>query len=228
MLLPYTHGMPLLFVDLDNTISDRVTSFRRWAENYLAERYGRVDPAMLTGMERIDGDGLRDKRLVADDLAELLELDADEHDQIVAVLRAGTLAELRPTPGHNEALDKAHRAGYLPFIVTNGVVAQQEGKVATLGLAGHVVGMVVSEGVGVRKPDPEIFRIAARQAGHTLAGAWMIGDSAEADIEGAAAAGIDSVWLHRGRTYPAGLARPSLVADSFIQAIDLVLANAED
>lgn len=146
----------------------------------------------------------------------------------MAVLRAGSLAELESTPGHNEALDKARAAGYLPFIVTNGVVAQQEGKFAKLGLADHVIGWVISDGVGVRKPDPEIFRIAARQAGRSLAGAWMIGDSAEADIEGAAAAGIDSVWLRRGRVYPEGLARPTLIADSFIEAIDLVLSSGDD
>lgn len=220
--------MPLLFVDLDNTISDRVAAFRRWAESYLADRYGLVDPTLVDEMERIDGDGLRDKKMVADDLAQLLELSASEHEQIVAVLRAGSLAELRQSPGHNEALDKAHAAGYLPFIVTNGVVAQQEGKIAKLGLAEHIIGNVISDGVGVRKPNPEIFRIAARRAGYTLAGAWMIGDSAEADVEGAAAAGIDSVWLRRGRVYPEGLARPTLIADSFIEAIDLVLANGEE
>ena len=32
-----------------------------------------------------------------------------------------------------------------------------------------------------------------------LGGAWMVGDSPEADIGGAAAVGLPSVWLHRGR-----------------------------
>ena len=54
----------------------------------------------------------------------------------------------------------------------------------------------------------------------------MIGDAAESDIAGAAAAAIDSVWLSRGREYPAGYARPTLIADSFPQAVDLVLDNS--
>ncbi|GAA2182331.1 hypothetical protein GCM10009785_21050 [Brooklawnia cerclae] len=221
--------MPLLFVDLDNTISDRASSLRRWITTYLTERYGEADPGLAAEIVRADGDGLRDKGEAADDLAEVLGLTPAERDGIIAVLRAGTLAALQPTPGIVEALDRASAAGHTPFIVTNGKVSQQEGKVARLGLADHVAGMVVSEGVGVRKPDPEIFRIAAGQAGDTLEGAWMVGDSPDADIAGAAAAGLPSVWIARGRPYPAGLPRPTHVAEpadigiAFPQAVDLIL-----
>lgn len=217
--------MPLLLVDLDNTLSDRVTAFRNWARSYLTTRFGEADEGLIAEMERADGDGLRYKPDVAADLAELLGLDEVEQSQIIAVLRAGTLAELRPTPGVIEALDRARDAGYQPYIVTNGNVAQQQGKVAKLGLASHVAGMTISEGVGIAKPDPEIFRIAVREAGGTLAGAWMIGDSAASDIEGAAAAGLDSIWLRRGRTYPDGFVRPTAMANSFAEAVGIVLGE---
>ena len=207
--------MPLLFVDLDNTISDRAASVRAWAVEYLIARFGEADPGLVAEMERADGDGLRPKPEAAADLAEF-----------IVVLRAGTLNQLQPTPGITAALDKARAGGYRPFIVTNGKTSQQLGKVAKLGLDPHVDGMVVSEEAGVTKPDPEIFRIAAHRAGDTLAGAWMIGDSA--DIEGAAAAGLDSVWLRRGRKYPGGLVRPTLIADSFAEAVDLVLGYGDD
>lgn len=219
--------MPLLFVDLDNTLSDRAGSFRRWAHTYLTRRYGHAEQDLIDQMELADGDGLRDKAAVSADLAALLGLSAAEQAEIISVLRAGTLAELAPTPGITAALDAASAAGYQPFIVTNGKVTQQERKVEKLGLAAHVVGMVISEGVGAQKPDPEIFRIAAAEAGQHLAGAWMIGDSPAADIVGAAAAGIDSVWLRRGREYPAGFPRPTEIADSFVEAVGLVL-NATD
>lgn len=220
--------MPLLFVDLDNTISDRAASVRAWAVEYLIARFGEADPGLVAEMERADGDGLRPKPEAAADLAELLGLSAAEQAEIIVVLRAGTLNQLQPTPGITAALDKARAGGYRPFIVTNGKTSQQLGKVAKLGLDPHVDGMVVSEEAGVTKPDPEIFRIAAHRAGDTLAGAWMIGDSAEADIEGAAAAGLDSVWLRRGRKYPGGLVRPTLIADSFAEAVDLVLGYGDD
>lgn len=218
--------MPLLFVDLDNTLSDRAASFRRWAAEYLTERFGEASDEMIDAMVIADGDGITSKTQAAAAFAEVLGLSRDEQAEIIKVMRAGTLAHLRPTPGITEALDKAHAAGFRPFVVTNGKVSQQEGKVARLGLADHIDGMVVSEGCGFTKPDPQIFRVAARVAGGTLAGAWMIGDAAESDIAGAAAAAIDSVWLSRGREYPVGYARPTLIADSFPQAVDLVLNNS--
>ena len=149
--------MPMLFVDLDNTISDRASSFRRWAHTYLTDRFGRADEQLISAMVVADGDGLRHKPEVAADLARLLDLTPAEQAEIIVVLRAGTLDELQPTPGIIESLDAARAAGFEPFIVTNGRPSQQEGKIAKLGLADHVAGMVVSEAVGVAKPDPEIF-----------------------------------------------------------------------
>ena len=216
--------MPMLFVDLDNTLSDRASSFRRWATNYLIERFGHADEQLIDKMTVADGDGLRAKSDVAADLAEILDLSASEQADIIAVLRAGTLDELRPTPGITEALDAARASGYEPFIVTNGRPSQQEGKVAKLGLAGHIAGMIVSEAAGVSKPDPEIFEMAARQAGGVLEGGWMIGDSADADICGAVAAGLKSVWLRRGREYPQASPEPTFIADSFVEAVGRVLS----
>lgn len=220
--------MPLLFVDLDNTVSDRAASFRRWARAYLIERFGDASDEQIEAMVTADGDGLTSKAEAAAEFAKVLNLDAAEQAEIIKVMRAGTLERLEPTPGHIEALDKARKAGFTPFIVTNGNAAQQEAKVARLGLAGHIAGMVVSEAVGVAKPDPDIFRIAARQAAMSLAGAWMVGDSAEADIVGGAAAGLETCWLRRGRSYPIELVRPTLVANSFIEAVDAILAAAEE
>ena len=220
--------MALLLVDLDNTLSDRAESLRRWVRVYLAERYGMVDDDLAAEMVRIDGDGLRDKASVAADMAQLLELTDAERAEFIVVLRRGTLAELRPTPGVIEALDAASAAGFRPVILTNGKQSQQEGKVAALGLAPHVHAMVVSETVGVAKPDPEIFRIAARVAGDTLEGAWMIGDAAESDIAGAVAAGLRSVWLRRGRAYPSDMVPPTRSADSFAEAVGIVIAHRED
>lgn len=217
--------MPLLFVDLDNTLSDRATSFRRWAADYLTERFGSASSEMVEAMVVADGDGITSKAQAAEAFARVLGLDAAEQAEIINVMRAGTLARLEPTTGINDALDRARTAGFVPFIVTNGKVAQQEGKVARLGLAGHVAGMVISEGCGFTKPDPRIFEVAAQTTGGTLAGAWMVGDAAETDIEGAWAAGIESVWLSRGRRYPDGYVRPTLIAESFDEAVALIVAR---
>ena len=53
----------------------------------------------------------------------------------------------------------------------------------------------------------------------------MIGDSAQADIEGARSSELPSVWLHRGRPWPLTAFEPGHVADSFPRAVDIVLGR---
>ena len=78
--------------------------------------------------------------------------------------------------------------------------------------------------LGVRKPDPRIFEIAAARCGETLTGAWMVGDS-EADIVGARRAGVSSIWLHRGRIWPRDDLRPRRTASDLPEALSIVSAE---
>jgi putative hydrolase of the HAD superfamily len=61
------------------------------------------------------------------------------------------------------------------------------------GLSDGVDAMVLSEEVGVRKPDPEIFRIACRRLGVEPREAMYVGDNLETDIRGAAGVGMTTV-----------------------------------
>jgi putative hydrolase of the HAD superfamily len=83
----------------------------------------------------------------------------------------------------------------------------------------------ISEVDGVRKPDPAIFQLAAHRCGVDLSNAWMIGDSAEADVGGAQAAGIQSAWLHHGRPWPLTTFRPTLIVDSVAEAVEQILVG---
>jgi putative hydrolase of the HAD superfamily len=84
---------------------------------------------------------------------------------------------------------------------------------------------VISEEAGVSKPNPRIFALAARRVRMPLRGAWMVGDSPEADIGGATAVGLPSVWLHRGRRWPDTRFAPTRTADGLIAAVAAVLAG---
>ena len=80
-------------------------------------------------------------------------------------------------------------------IVSNGFVEQQETKMRKNGLLPYFRHVVLSEQVGVQKPDAEIFRYALRLNGVEAAEAVMVGDSYGSDIVGAKNAGIDQIWL---------------------------------
>ncbi len=54
---------------------------------------------------------------------------------------------------------------------------------------------VVSGEVGVRKPEPAIFELAIDAIGVPADRSVYIGNSFANDVEGAAAVGLDTVWL---------------------------------
>ena len=85
-------------------------------------------------------------------------------------------------------------------IISNGFKEVQYYKFAHSGLADCFAHTIISEEVGVNKPQPEIFRIALQMNGVTADEAVMIGDSYSSDIQGAKNAGIDQIWLHEGET----------------------------
>jgi putative hydrolase of the HAD superfamily len=216
--------VPLLLVDLDNTLIDRAGAFGRWAEEYVLARDGSA--ADMEWLVAADRDGFEPRDSLASMIGKRFGLDGTGEAGILAELRDGMVRQLVLDPAVTRSLRDARGAGWIPFVVTNGTVEQQERKLRHTGLDREVAGWVVSEGAGIRKPDPEIFRLAAAQAGQQLAGAWMIGDSAEADIGGARRAGLPGVWLHRGRSWPLSAFQPSHTAGSFADAVGVVLASA--
>ena len=85
-------------------------------------------------------------------------------------------------------------------IISNGFKEVQYYKFEHSGLAPYFTHRLISEEVGINKPQPEIFRIALQRNGITADQAVMIGDSYSSDIAGAKAAGIDQLWIHEGET----------------------------
>lgn len=118
----------------------------------------------------------------------------------------------RLVPGARQLLERLHRRTVLG-VVTNNPVAEQEDKVARFGLTGVLDFLVISEQVGVSKPDPKIFSLALDRAAAEPEEAVMIGDSWESDVLGARSAGIPAIWFNRfQRSPPSPLAVPQLTS----------------
>jgi putative hydrolase of the HAD superfamily len=215
--------MALLLLDLDNTLVDRDAAFRSAAVDFLAE-HG-LPAEDLAWVLAEDASGYAGRAAVAGALAERYG-DALSAAQIRAFLDHGASSRVVLAAAARAALTAARESGWSCVIVTNGRVVQQERKIRRTGLDGLVDGWVVSEGIGVRKPDPEIFRAAALRGGMSLAGAWMVGDSAHADIAGAGALGLSSVWVAAGRAWTEEAYRPTHTAPDVASAIGHVVASA--
>ncbi|MEV0811093.1 HAD-IA family hydrolase [Micromonospora sp. NPDC050200] len=213
--------MPLLLLDLDNTLLDRAGPFRAWGRRFL-DGIG-APHTDIDWLLSIDADGLTDRWDVADAIRDRYALRIPAID-LVEELHDGVVANTRLDPLVACALRIADDAGWVPVVVTNGSVRQQDAKIRRTGLDRYIADWVISEEAGVSKPNPRIFALAAQRARMPLRGAWVVGDSPEADIGGAAAVGLPSVWLHRGRTWPDNRFAPTRTVDSLIAAVATVLA----
>jgi putative hydrolase of the HAD superfamily len=209
----------LLCVDLDNTLVDRTGSFRRWANEFV-DGLG-VDPHDVGWLMQVDLDGLADRHAVFAAIRERYDLEQEPAD-LVAAYHERVPALIDPTPGALAALEAARSRGWVPWLVTNGSVDVQESKLRAAGFEAVLEGWVISAAVGIRKPDPAIFRLCAERAGLPLDGAWMIGDSGHTDIAGAANASMGSVWLHRNRPWDGTGFSPTHQAASMQEAVDLI------
>jgi len=124
------------------------------------------------------------------------EVSVESADELSRKYRAN-YQELRSlVPGVREVLERL-RGRAVIGVVTNNEVAEQEEKLDHFHLRPLIDFMIVSAGVGVAKPDPEIFRLALTKAGTVAEETVMIGDSWRSDVVGARNTGIRPVWFNR-------------------------------
>ncbi|GAA1941704.1 HAD family hydrolase [Kitasatospora viridis] len=214
----------LALFDLDNTLIDRDAAFLAWLDEFVAD-HG-LDGAARAWLVRADGrtagpmDGFF--RLARREFG--LAPSAEELWGRFR-RRMPELAHCRPED--LAALGDLRAAGWRTAIVTNGMTDNQRGKIHRTGLAPLVDAWCISDEVGIRKPDPAIFRLAAQRCATTLdRGGWTIGDSGAHDIAGGRGAGLGTVWIRRGRTWPDDQPAPDHEADTVAEAVAILLGRS--
>jgi putative hydrolase of the HAD superfamily len=103
----------------------------------------------------------------------------------------------REVQGATALLRAVRGRGALVGVVSNNLLQEQRDKLRCCGLEPHVDVLVVSGETGISKPDPRIFEIALEELGCLADESVMVGDSWDADIAGAIAAGIRPIWFSR-------------------------------
>ena len=97
--------------------------------------------------------------------------------------------------GATELLQYLKRKSYKLSVITNGFREVQMRKIETSGLKPFITNVYISEVVKIQKPNREIFEYAIKSSNAPKRSSVMIGDDWEVDIMGAAAFGIDSVFV---------------------------------
>ena len=93
-------------------------------------------------------------------------------------------------PGAEEVLQRL-ATGYRIGMITNGYSDSQRGRLAAAGLLDVFAPLLISEEVGVAKPDALIFEMALTQLELRPEAVLYVGDSISHDREGCLRAGID-------------------------------------
>lgn len=108
-------------------------------------------------------------------------------------------------------------------IVTNGIAAVQNARFEKSPIKEIATSIIISEEVGVAKPDPEIFRLALNSVRVKAEEALMVGDGIESDVHGANNAGIDVCWVNPDKkALPQGLHAKYEIAN-IKECIDIAL-----
>ena len=96
-----------------------------------------------------------------------------------------------------EKLCKYLHSKYKVGIVTNGIKEVQHSRIKNSAIAKYIDKIIISDEVGVNKPDKRIFEYAINYFEiMDKSEVIMIGDSLGADIKGGQNAGIDTCWVN--------------------------------
>jgi putative hydrolase of the HAD superfamily len=135
--------------------------------------------------------------------------------RVLPDLEAVLLASLRfaPYPDVPGTLAELRGRGTKLVVVSNWDVSLHD-VLEDTGLAPLLDGAITSAEHGRAKPDPSIFAAALDMAGVAAHEALHVGDSLEADVDGAIAAGIAPVYLSRsGADGPLGVRTVASLAE---------------
>ncbi|ESU27331.1 putative haloacid dehalogenase-like hydrolase [Flavobacterium limnosediminis JC2902] len=201
-----------IFFDLDHTLWDfernsALTFKKIFAEHNVAvdveaflKHYVPVNMKYwaLYREDKIDHMTLRYKRLK--DVFDLVPFEVK--DEVIHLISEEYIKYL-PTFNHlfDGAIDVLEylKPKYNLHIITNGFQEVQNGKLRNANIEHYFDTVTNSEMAGVKKPHPRIFEYALELAKAEKANSLMVGDSLEADMEGAKSIGLDALFFNEAK-----------------------------
>ena len=118
--------------------------------------------------------------------------------QALTDVHMGALYEACTVPDHHENILVALSVDYPMALCSNFThAATARAVLRDARFEPHLSSVVISEEMGIRKPRPEIFEAVVDELGIPPEELLHVGDNLVADIEGAAALGMRTVWLTR-------------------------------
>ena len=201
-----------LFIDLDDTVYDFSAASREsFLETYEQLHYERFFDSFEHYMSiyepynlelwRIYGEGkITKEELNRRRYSYPLEV-VGVHDQQLADTFCREALGRIPTkgnlvPGAIELLEYL-RPKYRMYILSNGFKELQSRKMQTAGIDKYFDAVILSEDIGVNKPDRRLYEHALSTTSSKPGESLMIGDMFDTDIAGAAGVGMEQIFFNR-------------------------------
>ena len=196
--------MQAALFDLDETILDRSGSLNDFATWQASEQLGLDTSEVTRFTERfidLDQNGMVWKDRVYEGLIPEFSLSNWSVDELLQTYVLTFCAFCKPRNGAELAINEFKGHGYKIALVTNGKTPFQERNFQALGFTHLFDCIIVSEAVGMRKPDKEIFELACNRIGADITTSVFIGDNPIADIKGAKISGMRTVYVPSSAVY---------------------------
>lgn len=204
-------GYKSLFFDLDDTLWDTQHNNREclreiYIDYNFARHYESFEafydiymPHNLKLWEQYRNHQIDRKTLILERLLHILRPMGIEDEEYTLKLNHDflqrTATKTRLIPRAIELLEHL-RPYYRMFILSNGFREIQFLKMKNSGLAPYFEKIILSEDASIQKPHKGIFDFALKNTNSRRNETIMIGDSWEADIEGARQSKIDQIWFN--------------------------------
>jgi putative hydrolase of the HAD superfamily len=191
-----------VFFDVDDTLVDFASAARAALTTALGPR---ADYRLWSGLDhygRFLSGELAFQTMRQLRMADFLRLLGREDEQSRApeyerARMAALVAGYRLFPDVPACLAAVRGRGLRTGLITNNESEHQRRKLQQVGLSDGFDAVVISEEVGVAKPDAAVFGLACELAGVRPWEAVHVGDRYDADVAGALGAGLAAIWLDR-------------------------------
>jgi FMN phosphatase YigB (HAD superfamily) len=143
-------------------------------------------------------------------------------DSLVSAHMGGLAAQVRILDHHRAVLSELKKSSRLAVCSNFSHSETAHRVLADAGLDDLMDAVLISDAVGIRKPAPEIFRATLDALGVEAEEMLHVGDRLGADVAGAAALGIRTVWIVRRVDDPAAAlaAHPEPAPDFQVSDLD--------
>lgn len=207
-----------IIFDLDDTLHDRSETLKEFVKRFYRAFAERIVDTDVVAFERIffrfDEKGYKPRELFFKEvLQEMKWTCAPAVEECIAYWKDVFPSCAVPMSGLRDILDFCKSRNLKIGIITNGDTKFQNTKIDTLGIREYIDSIIISEEVGVEKPEAEIYTLALSKLGAVAEETIFVGDNPILDVIGPKKAGMKAIWLSQGRLWSEAREKPDFIIE---------------